>query len=312
MTTQSAPTPDRFPAIVGYLIDPDRHGPAIVGVDVERWLTDDRAVNGGPPQGDGPAVLAAAFLVALNGPDHPLYERAVAVLEAPPADAPAGLPALLSEGLGAIRREIGERQASDPAFVRTLANATARLAGTEADDRAASEAIWSILYPEAVGLEGDPGVAEVALRRRRIVQVDRPNPRPIRDPAREVLFTSNVLLGLPLEGGAGDPPGLDPVIAAAVNAARSAPQRYWFDHPIPIGVGPAANELLHGLRGLDAAMRAEPAPAGLGRVPATRRLTCLLSVSATHAELRDVARRFVELELDGIDALERLDVVVVT
>ncbi|RKY15406.1 MAG: hypothetical protein DRQ55_19585, partial [Planctomycetota bacterium] len=81
------------------------------------------------------------------------------------------------------------------------------------------------------------------------------------------------------------------------------PQRSWFDHPIQIGVEPAANELLYGLRELDAAVGAEP---GDGRV------TCLLSVSVTHDGLASIAGRYVEAELARDGRLRHLDVVVVT
>lgn len=304
--------PDPFSVIVRYLIDRDRHGPSVLAVDVKRWLAADPAIDADESPGDGPAILTAAFLVALAGPDHELIERARAVLQRPPADSPAELITVYAYGLGAIRREIGEGQASDRTFAQTLAGAASVLADRRTDDPAASEAIWSVLYPEAVGLRANIDDSVAALRRRRIVQVDRPNPHPIEDAAREVLFTSNVLLGLPLETPVADQRDLDPVIAAAVARARIASQRYWFDHPIPIGVAPAANELLHGLRGLDAAIRAEPTLPGAQPNGAPRRLTCLLSVSATHQELREIARRYVELELGGTDGLDHVDVLVAT
>ena len=281
--------------IVGYLIG-DRHGPAELPVDVGPWLT-----------AGGPAALSAAFLIALGGPDHPLADRARAILEAPPDGAPAELVELLRAGVEAVRREIAERGAADPAFARTLTAAAAVLADPEPDPGAATEATWSVLYPEAVGLLANVEGSVATLRRRRIVEIDELNPDPIVDAAREVLFTSNVLLGLPLEPSEGGDPDLDPLVVAAVARARAADQRYWFDHPIPIGVAPAANELLHGLRGLDAAMRVEP-PGSDGR---PRRLTCLLSVSVTHAELRDIAQRYIE-EMAGVPALEQVDVLVAT
>ena len=102
--------------IVGYLIG-DRHGPAELPVDVGPWLT-----------AGGPAALSAAFLIALGGPDHPLADRARAILEAPPDGAPAELVELLRAGVEAVRREIAERAAADPAFARTLTAAASVLA----------------------------------------------------------------------------------------------------------------------------------------------------------------------------------------
>jgi hypothetical protein len=272
----------------------DRDGPGELRIDLGRWLAE-----------DGPAAFAAAFLITLGGPAHPLAERARAVLDSPSADVPAGLADLLRAGVGAIHAEVADRTGVDPAFARAMRSAATILGEQHLDPDAAIEAGWSVLYPEAVGLRGDVEGSIAALRRRRVVEIEARNPAPIADATREVLFTSNVLLGLPLDSVAGDPV-LEPAIADAVVRARAGRQLYWFDHPIPIGVEPAANELLHGLRGLDAAMRAEPARSG-----GPARLTCLLSVSVTHAELRGVAARYLE-KMAGIASLEHVDVLVVT
>jgi hypothetical protein len=118
-----------------------------------------------------------------------------------------------------------------------------------------------------------------------------------------VLFTSNVLLTVPDASTDIDALPYPEGLRTAIQAATAEPQRYWFDHPIQIGVEPAANELLYGLRGLDRAVANEPAP---GRV------TCLLSVSVTHDGLAPIARRYVEAELARDGRLEHVDVIVVT
>ncbi len=309
-----------FEVVVDALIRPGPSRQAASGVDIEGWLmargsAGPRTGRTGGPTGvekagaAAAARLAGAFLVALAGPGHPLGQSARAVLEAPPAEAPAGLAELLNLGLTAVPLEIGRRAAADPAFRETLDRAARTLAELPDGERALAEASWSVLFPEGVGLLGRSGAAARELRERRIVDEIEPNPRPITDSAREVLITSNVLLGLPLaEPGPGGPL-LDPEIAAAVARARASTQRYWFDHPIPIGVAPAESELLHGLAGLEAAIAAEPVRAGPGETR-SRRLACLLSVSATHPELRDVARRYVEIELGRIPPLRHVDVFV--
>ncbi len=126
---------------------------------------------------------------------------------------------------------------------------------------------------------------------------------PIDDPAREVLFTSNVMLTTPDASTdiAALPYPAD--LRDAIAAAADEPQRYWFDHPIQIGVDPAANELLYGLRGLDAAIAAEPSPG---------RTTLLLSVSVTHDGLAPIARRYLAAELAREGRLRHLEVIIVT
>lgn len=299
--------PDSFAAIVSLLIDADRlDGPGRI-IDARYWLADDRPDD---VEGAGVGILAAAFLVILAGQDHPLAERARAVLATPPTDAPADLAELFARALAAIPTEIAGHETVDHGFARCLAATATLLADPELNRRAAREAIWSVLYPEAVGLLDDVDASVQVLRERRIVDRVEPNQHPIVDAAREVLFTSNVLLGLPLDGPSPPAAEQDPAIAGAVARAWAGSQRHWFDHPIPIGVASEANELLHGLRGLDAAMAAEPDPGGRPADAPSRRLTCLLSVSVTHAELHEIARRSVEIELERIDPLPHLDVLV--
>ena len=283
---------DPLAVIVGYLIG-------------DGWPGDPLELRGILANG-GAASVPAAFLVELAGPQHPFAEPARAALGTPRTDADEPLRRLLVDGLATIRREVVDLAARDPAFAVALAAATSVLTEREPDRDRATEAIWSVLYPEAAGLRDDLDASMLALRSRRVVRIDQLNPDPITDAAREVLFTSNVLLGLPLDVANADAAALDPAIADAVARARAGRQLYWFDHPIPIGVEPAANELLHGLRGLDAAMRAEPA-----RAAGWARLTCLLSVSVTHAELREIAALYLA-EMGEITTLTNVDVLVVT
>jgi hypothetical protein len=228
---------------------------------------------------DAPQHVDSAhrFLAALAGDTEPA-----------PGDGP--LEILFRDALSAVRAELATL---DLEAVEARLEAGASLA----------EALWPAMFPAAVGLRDDVDGAVTALRDRRRVTIDVLPDDPITDPAREILFTSNVLLGLPLapehEAALDD---LPPDIAAAVRHAMTTEQRYWFDHPIPIGVQPEANELLHGLRGLDEAAGAE----------GVDRLIVLLSVSVTHPALRDVARPYVEAELGRIPPLSHLEVAVVS
>jgi hypothetical protein len=176
---------------------------------------------------------------------------------------------LFRDALPAVRLELGEVEGDDP---------TGRLLA-------------------------DVPAAVAALRERRRVTVETPPADPITEPAREILFTSNVLLGLPLapehHAALAELPA---DVAQVVRAASATEQRHWFDHPIPIGVEPEANELVQGLRGLDEAAAAEGAD----------RLTVVLSVSVTHPALREIARPYVEATLGLVPPLRTLDVVVVS
>ena len=174
-------------------------------------------------------------------------------------------------------------------------------AATTADEVA--EALWRALFPQAVGIRHHENTHVSALRHNRTVEIEHLAADPIGDPAREVLFTSNVLLTIPDASTDIDALPYSADLIEAIRAAADEPQRYWFDHPIQIGVEPEANELLYGLRGLDDAVAAEPGEA---------RITCLLSVSVTHEGLAHIAREYVEAELARDGDLANIDVIVVT
>ena len=222
---------------------------------------------------------------------------------AAPAEGPvAHLAAFYRAGLDRVTAEIEYVTAEHPEVAARLGSAAADLnASTSVDET--REAIWAAFFPQAVGILANEERRIRDLRSARAVTVTRPAPDPMANPARDVLFTSNVLLTIPAAStDVGALPFPQPLRKAIVAAARE-PQRYWFDHPIQLGVEPAGNELSYGLRGLDAAVDAEPDG---GRV------TCLLSVSVTHDGLGRVARPWVEAELARAGGLRNLDVVVVT
>jgi len=273
------------------MLDPVSQTPALPIVDVTRWLDE---------SSDPIARVAAAFLVAVAGEDHPDHGLAMEILADPPPAA-ADLATFERSGLHRIHAELGEA-AIDAELEERLAVAEADLASA-ASELDASEAIWQAFFPQAVGIRGHEDEHIHELRSHRTISIERPAADLITDPAREVLFTSNVLLTVP--DSATDIEALPYPLALrqAIRAATAEPQRYWYDHPIQIGVEPAANELLYGLRGLDAAIDAE---GGADRV------TCLLSVSVTHDGLAPIARRYIEAELARDGQLRHVDVVVVT
>ena len=313
-------------AILGRMFGPDVGTPGLPILDLSPWLKLDA---------EPLAQVTAAFLVAAAGPAHPDRDQAMAVLAGPAApaaghaahlvagpaaaaaepaapaagasaDLAAGASADLASfyraGLARMAAELSRVTAEEPRVAARLGAAAAALnAATSADE--ATDAIWGVFFPQAVGIQGHEEERIRDLRSVRTVTVTRPAPDPMTNPGRDVLFTSNVLLTLPAANtDIGDLPYPEP-LRAAIAAAAAEPQRYWFDHPIQIGVNLAGNELAYGLRGLDSALEAEP-EAG--------RVTCLLSVSVTHDGLGSVARPYLEAELARAGGLRHLDVVVVT
>ncbi len=282
----------RLTALLSRALDPAASAPGLPLFHATRWLAEDA---------EPVARVAAAFVIAAGAPDHPEHDRAQATLAEPPAGA-EGSAAFYRSALEHIDRELSSVFEAAPAVAERWDAAVVALdAASTADDVA--EAIWRAFFPQAVGIRHHENTHISALRHTRTIEIEELAADPITDPAREVLFTSNVLLTVPDATTDLDALPYPESLRAAIRAAAAEPQRYWFDHPIQIGVEPAANELLYGLRGLDAAVAAEP---DAGRV------TCLLSVSVTHDGLAPIARRYVEAELLRDGDLQHIDVVVVT
>jgi hypothetical protein len=126
------------------------------------------------------------------------------------------------------------------------------------------------------------------------------------DPSKELVFTSNVLMTLPPEEYKNR---LTPEMQEKVTLIEQEQQKYWFDHPIFMGVDKDSNEMIYGLKGLAEAFAFEKTE---GIVPAQSRMTVLLSLSVTHDGLKSIAPEYLASELAGCEGLEDLDVFLFT
>ncbi|MDC7241639.1 MAG: hypothetical protein PQJ50_14890, partial [Spirochaetales bacterium] len=107
--------------------------------------------------------------------------------------------------------------------------------------------VLELFFPEALFGGTSPEDQEEFIRKRRTVKVSALNPDPITDPASQMVFTSNVLLTLPPEQYKSR---LSESILERVKEVEAEDQKYWFDHPILMGVETEANEMIYGLKGL--------------------------------------------------------------
>lgn len=170
------------------------------------------------------------------------------------------------------------------------------------------ENIWSFFFPEATGIFGARKERIAQLRARRRVNVTTLNPSPVTDPGRQILFTSNVLLTVPAEPENTENLPLSSDLKRRIRQCAHESQRYWYDHPIQIGVMPEKNEVFHGLRKLNEAMLFERERGNLNN----EKVKCLLSVSVTHKGLQKSAKQYLEEELARGHDLSELDVYVFT
>ena len=155
--------------------------------------------------------------------------------------------------------------------------------------------IQNVFFPQGSALwdEKNRSEQERTLRARRTVHIKRANPQPISNPAGQILFTSNVLVTLPLKGSAKN---LSPHLQELLKKIRTEEQKYWYDHPIPLGIAPEKNEALYGMRGLDDMMSFEKKQ---GNADEDARLTCVLSVSTTHDGLHALVKEYFEDEFNS-------------
>ena len=145
----------------------------------------------------------------------------------------------------------------------------------------AAEHFWEVFAPNSAGLLGswDKQVAHV--REQRLVTID-PIEHVLSD--GHILFTSNVLLTSP---------------------DASDEHRWHFDHPMTIGADVASNEIVHGVKGLDAAIAFEKER---GTLDVSAVVDCVLSVSVTHESLAPLARDEVRRSIVAAGELEHLAV----
>ncbi|WP_319415829.1 hypothetical protein [Marispirochaeta aestuarii] len=180
-----------------------------------------------------------------------------------------------------------------------------RFLGSGASIKERPGLLWKVFFPEALYLDDDPRAQIDKLRKRRRIKILRPAEVPITRPEREMLFTSNVLLTVPVPGK--DPLPADNSLRKKALDAAKGPQQYWYDHPVPLGTSPESNEVLYGLKGLARAYGVEKE-----RRPGAdaSHVKVLLSISVTHRDLRPLAGEWLSSVLSGEEkkSLEGLEV----
>lgn len=286
------------------------------------------AASGGGAGGDAVAAdsgaVAAYYLdvyrqlhADLRRLRRQMAARAAMVLEADDDGSATGGGSATGDSQTADSTEAADsKTAGDPTTAGDSQTADSTTTGGGADsttarfsDAQAQRLLFEMFFPEGAPLLNASGIPDQvsALRQKREIRVTALNPQPIKHPAREILFTSNVMLTTPLdESVLAQFPRSFAQKLAAVNTES---QRYWFDHPIPIGILAEENEILYGLNGLNDMMAAEKKH---GTTERSARLSCLLSASSTHHGLRSLTHEYFTRYLGDIDRFEHLTVTVIT
>ena len=279
----------------------DGRGP-LAGFDATQQFCPDRRHDT-----DVARNINAAFLILLSGPDHAQHSLAGEYLDNLMGDREWGNVArFMKNGVALIDGEIRNLCREDDDFKNALQEAERFCAAKDTSREAGSlKRIWEVLFPEGAGCLLDQAEKILSLRVSRVVHVSALNPSPIDNPSRQMLFLSNLLVTTP-----GDSDSLEHLpygskVVEKLKQVMREKQRYWFDHPIQIGVSNDNNEAIYGLRGLDNAISFEKEK---GVAQPGDRLTCLLSVSVTHDGLHGIVKDYLREVYESTEPFSHLNI----
>jgi hypothetical protein len=281
----------------------------IVSAIIDRFKGDssDSRPNGSDPPSIYKAINSA-FLTALTEQTTESFE----FLERHRDSSEYGfIVRFYQDGLKSINDELEYMINTNPEFAQELQDVSNwfRKYGGQADLSELAENSWKIFFPEAVGIYNSEKKSIENLRERRLVKITKLNNNPIISPPDEIIFTSNALLTVPSRINNIEDLGFSSEVKTILSQTINDKQRYWYDHPIQIGVEPEKNEVLYGMRALDEAITYEK---NNRKMPSDKKLTCILSASVTHERLHQIAQQYLEDEFHHGEAMENLNIYLFT
>jgi hypothetical protein len=296
----------KFEAVISYLISKGEKEP-LTGIDIAGQFRPEETTREATFRN-----LNAAFLISLCGSSHPLYfeaEHFINDLKKQPDW--KGAVDFFDRCRSLINEEIEERCTKDRDFLESLDQLCLWVKDPRnLNNRTETiKKVQKVFFPEGVSLFEQREDKINALRKKRTIRITRSNPYPIKDPANEILFTSNVLLTVPSPTTRIDNLALPEHMKSRLHEIVREPQVYWYDHPIQIGVETEKNEVVYGLKGLDQTVGFEKKK---GVVEKDTKVHCVLSVSVTHAGLHDMARAYLEDVLRREKSIKHLNVYILT
>jgi hypothetical protein len=251
--------------------------------------------------------LNAAFLIALAGEAHPLHDEARQYMDIfKDREDFSEILCFFKLGLDLTGSEIKSLYASDGDFSGRLDQLYEFLDDVQESSRTeVIEQIRKVFFPEGYDICRNREGRITKLRENRKITVTKLNKNPITNPEREILFTSNILITTPPASKDISELPLSAPLRKRIEEVVKEEQRFWYDHPIQLGVETDENEAVYGLRGLDEAVRFEK---GHGTVPDDAKIDCVLSVSTTHKGLQTVTKDYLEEELKKDKSIRNLNI----
>ena len=291
-----------FSAIIRTLVDGSQNTPPLAGFDISDQFHPERRRDT-----DVARNMNAAFLILLSGPDHGLYNAVKAYMDALRADEKWGpITMFMEDGAALINEEIQNLCHKDTDFKNALLKAGVFCAKEDIPwEKKSLLKIWEVLFPEGAYCLLDQAEKIFSLRADRRIRITSLNPSPVNNPASQLLFLSNLLITTPKDSESLECLPHGDQMIEKLKKIMAEKQRYWFDHPIQIGVSNDSNEAIYGLRGLDNAVSFEKRR---GITKPGEKLTCLLSVSVTHDGLHEIVKDYLREVYDSIEPFSNLNV----
>ncbi len=298
---------DTFRLVIKYMIGDETVEDPVSGIHISDQFHPEDLHNNNIEES-----INAAFLILSAGESHSLYDGAARFFtqmeSMPEWKETVGF---YRKGLELIASEVSGHIEKDSSFYSNMNDLIQNVLNTEtkAGRNTPANKIQQLFFPEAKGLNTHPEKGITDLRNKRMVDIASLNRSPITDPVRQMVITSNILLTTPI----GDADNLDSFMNSALSrtleSTMKEDQLFWYDHPIPVGIAAESNEILYGLEGLDRAVAFEKEQ---GTIEDELTLTCLLSVSVTHKGLQQIAKLYLEEELNKRKNIRHLDIYIFT
>ncbi len=298
---------EKFKTIIQFLISMDQNSTDLAGINITEQFN---------PETDDSLSIArnmnAAFLITLSGKTHPLYGSGIKYLNSFEDDPEWSKTAhFYKQGCTLLDLEVSQQCETDKNFETDLINLSKWIkkpASSENQNKTV-EKLRQVFFPEGLSIYEQKHKKINDLRNKRNITISKLNTSPITDPANEIIFTSNILLTVPVSAESLERSALSANLKHKLAQTMKEDQKYWYDHPVPIGVRPEHNEILYGLEGLDRAVDFEKRQ---GTISKKSRVVCVLSVSVTHEGLQKHVKEYLEEELKKEKDIRHLDVYVLT
>jgi len=256
--------------------------------------------------------LNAAFILVLGSKEHPMYNKAMNFLKNLVQRSEwSAIAKFYLDGAKNISFEIDSKCKKNANFHSKLKHLAEWLCNTDKSNSLNKnvDRIWSVFYPEAVGMNKDPQRFITKLKKKRKINISQLNSDPIKHPASQILFAANVLLTVPPKSQNLKDLSIGKHIKDCLDRIGMESQLYWYDHPIQVGVDISKNEVIYGLRGLDSMVDFEQRK---GTISKEDKIICILSASVTHKGLHQITKRYLKDEFAKAGGFKNINVYVFT